>query len=132
MVQSQMVHMSSMKIMVAELKEADREREDELQQLRATVAAHEQQLGISTVSAGARTLQGRSGPPFLAEQSSCQSVEGGDVARALMPTVRHGCAGETGERVVAQSRALDKHYGRNLGEAFEATTHTTHSARILH
>ena len=118
---------------------ADKERGEELRQLRAIVAAQQQQLDAGAV-------QWRSDPGLLAEQPAGASVEGRDEAQAAAPAqiegrdeahaaapvsaARNGAPtacrrheSETGERVSAPLRnPRGLHCGKNLCGAFEAAT----------
>ena len=125
LVQNQLAHIGMLTEAIEGMREADKERGDELRQLRAMVAAQQQQLG-----AGA--LLWRSDPGFLAELPAGSSVEGRDEAQEAAPVLaatngapaacrRH--EGETGERAAAPLRILcGEHCGKKIGEAFEAAT----------
>ena len=125
LVKNQSAHIGLLTEAIKGMQEADRERGDELRQLRATVTVQQQQL-----DAGA--LQWRSDPGFRAEQPARSSVEGRDEAQEAAPVLaatngapaacrRH--EGETGERAAAPLRIVcGEHCGKKIGEAFEAAT----------
>ena len=80
LVQNQLAHIGMLTEAIEGMREADKERGDELRQLRAMVAAQQQQLG-----AGA--LLWRSDPGFLAELPAGSSVEGRDEAQEAAPVL---------------------------------------------
>ena len=80
LVQNQLAHIGMLTEAIEGMREADKERGDELRQLRAMVAAQQQQLG-----AGA--LLWRSDPGFRAELPAGSSVEGRDEAQEAAPVL---------------------------------------------
>ena len=132
-VKNQMAITGALTETIVGLKEADKERADELRQLRATVAAQQQQL-----DAGAPHC--RNDPVFLAEQHAGSSIAGGGdtQAAASVQAVRSdaqaatpiqvakngapaACTAGTGKQLVATGpRAKGVLGGRSLGEALEA------------
>ena len=80
LVQNQLAHIGMLTEAIEGMREADKKRGDEIRQLRAMVAAQQQQLG-----AGA--LLWRSDPGFLAELPAGSSVEGRDEAQEAAPVL---------------------------------------------
>ena len=136
---NQSAHIGMLTEVIEGMQVADKERGEELRQLRAIVAAQQQQLDAGAV-------QWRSDPGLLAEQPAGSSIEGRDEAQAAAPAqiegrdeaqaaapvsaARNGAPtacrrheSETGERVSAPLRnPRGLHCGKNLCGAFEAAT----------
>ena len=83
LVENQSAHIGMLTEVIEGMQVAEKERGEELRQLRAIVAAQQQQLDAGAV-------QWRSDPGLLAEQPAGSSVEGRDEAQAAAPAQIEG------------------------------------------